>query len=929
MENITETINIREKIIEELKNRGINPEYIEQSEISHIIGESSKKVEGLFEGLFEKEINYLVREINSKTNRKIEKSDKQDILNLLLSGKTPEEIHEMEQYRSYNINEINNIESRNRARILAIKLCSIREISNILGIQMQSVYASIRNFTYEGKSISEIRKEKEEEVERRLKSGETIEDITNDKELNVDISAVKRLDHKIKEEADKRSEKADKETQDKEKQILTLLLSGKTPEEVHEMEELKNIPISDIQKIKEKNIAKILAIQLIPIEQISEETGLKPVSIYSSLSRFKIDGKSIMEIRREKKAEIETRLQSGESVESLLEDKKLNICREAIEITVRRIKRKEQIEKRNSEQSKLPKETVSEIATLLIKGKTIEDIKKDPQFESISEKTLEEIKNANMAIILAMQLYSIDEISKQLNMKPSTIYARIGNCEIEGKKINELRKEKLALIRARLSAGENIDDIAQDPNLNVSKHIIERESEKLSRKKGQKKKIKSKQTREEESGENDNTKQKNIPDDEEKSKQGRRVISKEELEEIKQKEQEEAHKKLEIMRKKYKDKYAVKTNSSKAGEEKADITEKEIEEANKSILEMLEAINGYTGAKQNAREVIKTIRNKAKLVYEHNVGVDQAEQLVQIIDSPKIAQALKYCSQDTNISIKSIRKQAYRRLSQAIEDEMYESSDLSRLEELSKKLKMDMEKNDFHTAVVRSSLYRKIDRIKAEERVRALREDIPEPIVQIISDIAKGDLNIESATQIINDQAHKKVGGRKQTRFTLTEEQERKQLISQIKRALSEQVERFPIKDSKKAMELLQQLSGDNLTMRLNVVVQNQLNRKLFDEAEETCQQYLKECKDSNEDIAFIRGLRKKIRSARVGDLVYRAVNSNMSIEDEEKFWRVLQNGMQLGNLKMRGVSIGKTEDGIRTITLEDIWPENLKEMRK
>lgn len=924
MENISETINIREKIIEELENRGINPEYIEQSEISHIIGESSKKVESLLESLFEKEINYLVREINSKTNKKIEKSDKQDILNLLLSGKTPEEIHEMEQYRNYNINEINNIESRNRARILAIKLCSIRKISNILGIQMQSVYASIRNFTFKGKSISEIRKEKEEIVERRLKSGETIEDIANDTELNVDISAVRRLERKIKEKADKESEKEDQDTKETEKQILSLLLSGKTPEEIHEKEELKNIPISDIQNIKEKNIAKILAIQLISIEQISEKTGLKPVSIYSSLSRFKIDGKSIMDIRREKKAEIETRLLSGESIESLLQDKKLNVCKESIETILRSIKRKEQIERRNNEQSKLPKETIKKIATLFVQGKTVEELKENPEFESISVKTLEEIKNANMEIILAMQLYSIDEISKQLNMKPSTIYARMGNFEIEGKKISELRKEKLALIRTRLLAGESTDEIAQDPNLNVSKDIIERENEKISRKKTQ-----SKKTRKKEPDENDNTKEKNVPNDGEISKKGKRVISKEEIKEIEKKEQEEAHRKLQIMRKKYKEKYAVKTNSNMNGKEKAKITEKEIEEANKSILEMLEAINGYAGAKQNSKEIIKIIRNKAKLVYEHNVGVDQAEQLVQIIDSPKIAQALKYCSQETTISIKSIRKRAYRRLSQAIEDEIDVTSDLSRLEELMKKLKIDMDKNNFHATVVRSSLYRKIDRLKAEERVRALREDIPEQIVQIISDIAKGDLNVESAIQVINSQAHEKVIGRKQTRFTLTEEQERKQLISQIKRALAEQVERFPIKDSEKAMELLQQLSGDNLTVRLNVVVQNQLNRKLFDEAEETCQQYLKECKESNEDMAYIRGLRKRIRSARVGDLVYRAVNSNMSMEDEEKFWRVLQNGMQLGNLKMRGVSIGKAEDGIRTITLEDIWPENLKEMRK
>ena len=102
-----------------------------------------------------------------------------------------------------------------------------------------------------------------------------------------------------------------------------------------------------------------------------------------------------------------------------------------------------------------------------------------------------------------------------------------------------------------------------------------------------------------------------------------------------------------------------------------------------------------------------------------------------------------------------------------------------------------------------------------------------------------------------------------------------------------------------------------------------------FDEAEKLCEAYGIKQKDNIPNSAYIRGLKRLVRSAKVGDLVYRTINSEVSPEDEEKFWRLLQEGLKMGNVSMRDISLGKNKDGSKEITLEDIWPENMKERRK
>ena len=747
MAGSNENINIRERIEEELRRRGVNPDNLSDQGINNIINQRISAIGSQIE----RQIAGAVQAIDTRVHEKSRKQAQQNILDLLLSGKTPEEIHEDETFKEYSLLDIKSIEKRNRVRILGLKLVSPREISNIEGARVQTIYANLRNGTYRGKSITQIRREKEAEVIRRLREGQSVEDIAGDRELNVDIEAVKAIQVKQQRQKERAVVRIRHEDEDK---ILGLLLSGKTSEEISKLDQFKDYPIDSITRIEDRNRVRILAMQLMPLDEIAKRTAKRAVSIQQNIRKYYFDGKSILAIRKEKEEEVIKRLSEGQSIDNILEDKRLNVCREGIE----------------SIQMKQNSITWRQaVLEELLSGRTPEEISELEQFQGHTVEEIQRIANKNMLRIQAIQLVPEKELASTFGRKENSVRANLRNYKINGISISQIRREKEAEVERRLEEGQSIDDILEDKTLNVCREGIESIQARLENKK--QKQRKNSDTRD--------LKGTDTPDAEREGQNPQPI---------------EAHEKLEIMRKKYKEQF------------------------------------------ESQRENSITTRDGA--------------------------------TTDSN------------------------------------------------------------------KRTSGGTENISDEILQIITGIANGNLDVNSAKQIIADQSSKKVKGRKMLKFGLTEKQERDVLISGIRKVLTERGTEFPIKSPEITMQILQELTAEGitaggLTSNLNVVVRNQLARRKFDEAEKLCEAYGIKQKDNIPNSAYIRGLKRLVRSAKVGDLVYRTINSEVSPEDEEKFWRLLQEGLKMGNVSMRDISLGKNKDGSKEITLEDIWPENMKERRK
>ena len=65
--------------------------------------------------------------------------------------------------------------------------------------------------------------------------------------------------------------------------------------------------------------------------------------------------------------------------------------------------------------------------------------------------------------------------------------------------------------------------------------------------------------------------------------------------------------------------------------------------------------------------------------------------------------------------------------------------------------------------------------------------------------------------------------------------------------------------------------------------------------------------------------LNNKIKYARIGEIILKILDSNV---DSEVLYNTVKERIKKNNLDLTLVKLGKTKDGLRTITLKDIWPQ-------
>ena len=72
--------------------------------------------------------------------------------------------------------------------------------------------------------------------------------------------------------------------------------------------------------------------------------------------------------------------------------------------------------------------------------------------------------------------------------------------------------------------------------------------------------------------------------------------------------------------------------------------------------------------------------------------------------------------------------------------------------------------------------------------------------------------------------------------------------------------------------------------------------------------------------VQSISGFRKEIRNAEIADMVLKGIHMQGTADEEEQYFKTLEKGIRNGNIKLGAVSLGKNQDGSKTITLADIW---------
>ena len=389
---------------------------------------------------------------------------------------------------------------------------------------------------------------------------------------------------------------------------------------------------------------------------------------------------------------------------------------------------------------------------------------------------------------------------------------------------------------------------------------------------------------------------------------------------------ENAHTKIQQMREKYK-KLFLKNNNIEVKQPK-ELSDEEIKYINSVITEIEGIIKGIEKITKKERiNEVNAILTKIKEIENYQLTIGQSEKLNSLIQSKELEELCLNKTDKIDFYINKARRIIIKKLAEAIDIAQAQTENLQELEILDRKLTTKMQQsNPINVSSVKSRIINKKFKINQQKASNRIRNDVSTDIKLISKEIANGTLDIKMANEIINKEAKKRIESKPQNKFSLTEEQEKKQILIQIKTILMEKPEEYYIKNPQITIMQMQKLFGGELEQAIRTVVSNLIGIKDFERAKEVCDIFRPEDKDSQLS-KYITTLKEEIRNAEIGDIVLKGLNMNGTEEEDKKYFELIEKGLEMGNIKKGRVFLGKSQDGSRNIYLSDIW-ENQEKTR-
>lgn len=389
--------------------------------------------------------------------------------------------------------------------------------------------------------------------------------------------------------------------------------------------------------------------------------------------------------------------------------------------------------------------------------------------------------------------------------------------------------------------------------------------------------------------------------------------------EIKDKKNHQAHLKMEQIRKKYREIY-FKNNIVQVELPKT-LSQQELEILESVIAAIEEKIQEIkNSSKIEKRTNVNIILSELKKIEEYQLPIEHAEKLKDLMNSRELLNVNIKRSDTIDYQVSRAKGHIINQFAKAIEAKIYETESVEDLKILEGKITLEMIKcKPILVGAVKTKILNKILTIQQQAAHERIRHDIPVDIISVIRDLANGSIDVKKANDVIDKEARERVTSKLPNKFRLTEQQERRQILIQIRTIIMEKAEEYPIQEPEKVVLQLQELNEGDFGAAIRVVVKNMINRKEFEKAKDFCNKILNEDK-SSDTATYIRSLRKEIRNAEIGNIVQTAINLEGNPEQERIYFELIEKGLKMGNVKLSAISLGKTKDGTRDISLADVW---------
>ena len=78
-------------------------------------------------------------------------------------------------------------------------------------------------------------------------------------------------------------------------------------------------------------------------------------------------------------------------------------------------------------------------------------------------------------------------------------------------------------------------------------------------------------------------------------------------------------------------------------------------------------------------------------------------------------------------------------------------------------------------------------------------------------------------------------------------------------------------------------------------------------------------------DFKYKRKLKNEIENAKIGNKIMKIINSDYTVEEDKAYYGLIKSKLKRDNIKLSSIKLGKSQNGLRNITLKDIWNEEEK----
>ena len=388
------------------------------------------------------------------------------------------------------------------------------------------------------------------------------------------------------------------------------------------------------------------------------------------------------------------------------------------------------------------------------------------------------------------------------------------------------------------------------------------------------------------------------------------------------------NKKIEQMRERYQQLFFE--NNKKDNIAQIKVSEEETKQINLCISTIEEKIEEMKALpKREKRKIANEIISKMKEIQNYPLTIEQAEKLNFLLKSEELKRLSLDPLDKIDIIIYRYRKIMFKKLSEALDIAQCQTEDIEELNRLGRKITLEMQKENLISVnTVKSRIDTKVSKILQKQAIERIKNDMSENILGIIEDLVNGTLDMENAHTIIEEEAEKKLEKNPKNKFSLTKEQEERQILMKINMTIRDKADKFQIVDPEITILQLQELTQAPINQVIRTVVENLVSRKKFEEAKGICNEFLSKNKKGPFAIEM-KDLKLRIRNAQIGDTVLKIINNNASEEEPQQYIELIEKEIEKGTIKLGAISLGKSQDGMRSIRLSDIWSGKSKNQKE